>query len=143
MKKRLLLGIIFVFTTFLSFAVQVDFLNCKGEWSIYIDSEKDFNIYSWDGEPLAYIDDDCNIYGFNGKYLGWWNSDNLIMYDVDGRPFACTEYSYAGYIPYKPYKSYQKYAPYKNYKQYARYRPYEKNKFSGIDAIVYLSQGRR
>lgn len=141
MKKRLLSGIMLVFITFFSFANQIDFLNCEGKWSVYIDTEEDFNIYSWDGKPLAYVDDDWNIYGFNGRYLGWFN--NHIMYDIDGEPFACMEDVYSGYAPYKPYKSYQAYAPYKSYKEYAKYRPSEKNRFSGIDAILYLSKGRR
>ena len=141
MKKRLFLGIMFVFTAFFTFANQIDFLNCEGEWSVYIDIANDNNIYSWDGEPLAYVDEDLNIYGFNGKYLGWL--ENQVMYDTDGEPFACTENAYTGYAPYKPYKRYQKYAPYKSYKQYAKYRPYKKNRFSGVDAVLYLSQGRR
>lgn len=120
---------------------EIDFLNCEGKWSIYIDKSEDYNIYSWSGTPLAYVDEDLNIYGFNGKYLGW--IEGAIMYDTDGEPFACTENAYNGYTPYKPYKGYQKYAPYKSYQQYAKYRPYTKNRFSGIDAELYLRQGMK
>lgn len=115
MKKRLIFGIMFVFTVFLSFANQIDFLNCEGEWSVYIDTANDNNIYSWDGDPLAYVDEDLNIYGFNGKYLGWLESQ--VMYNIDGEPFACIENAYTDYVPYK------------------------KNRFSGVDAVLYLSQG--
>lgn len=124
MKKRLLFLLLLCLVT-TAFASQIDFLNCNGEWCVYIDTSEDFNIYSWSGTPLAYIDEDSNIYGFNGKYLGWL--EGQIMYDVDGEPFACTANAYNGYAPYKPYKSYQKYAPYKSYKQYAKYRPYKKS----------------
>ena len=51
------------------FANQIDFLNCDGKWAVYIDTSKENNIYSWDGEPLAYVDSDSNIYGFIWKIL--------------------------------------------------------------------------
>lgn len=121
--------------------IEIDFLNCNGEWSVYIDQSHDFNIYSWSGTPLAYIDKNLNIYGFNGEYLGWL--EGQIMYDVDGEPFACTANAYNGYTPYKPYKGYKEYAPYKSYPEYPQYRPYKMSYFSGIDAEIYLSKGTR
>ena len=51
-----------------------------------------------------------------GKYLGWL--EGQIMYDTEG-------------------------APYKSYKQYAKYRLRKKNRFSGVDAELYLTQGRK
>ena len=80
------------------YAEEVDFLDNSGEWAVYVDTDEELTIYSWGGKPLAYLDDNFDIYGFNGRYLGWF--ENGIMYDTDGYPFACVEEAYIVGLPH-------------------------------------------
>ena len=52
----------------------------------YISAEPDSPIYIWDGLPLAYLEKNgtyYNVYGFNGKHLGWF--ENGVIWDHKGR----------------------------------------------------------
>ena len=46
----------------------------------YIDHADEATIYSFAGKPLAYLGGD-NIFGFNGKHLGWlrWSSGITLV----------------------------------------------------------------
>lgn len=45
----------------------------------YIDYNDDTTIYTFEGEPVAYIEAEEQVYGFNGKLLGWYS--NGVLYD--------------------------------------------------------------
>nr|WP_314071004.1 hypothetical protein [uncultured Campylobacter sp.] len=122
------------------YSKEVDFLDSSGEWAVYIDTDRELTIYSWEGDPLAYLDNNFNIYGFNGKYLGWFEGG--IMYNIDGYPFACVKEAYGGLAPLKPLKSLKSLEPLKSLKEMPIYRPYKKRNFGNISAELYLSLGR-
>ncbi|WP_314988537.1 4-fold beta flower protein [uncultured Campylobacter sp.] len=123
------------------YAEEVDFLDNSGEWAVYVDTDEELTIYSWGGKPLAYLDDNFDIYGFNGRYLGWF--ENGIMYDTDGYPFACVEEAYSGFAPFKPFKAFKEFQPFKSFKKIAKMRPYTKSNFGNISAELYLNLGRQ
>ena len=45
----------------------------------YIDYNDEATIYTFEGEPVAYIELEEQVYGFNGKLLGWYS--NGVLYD--------------------------------------------------------------
>jgi len=55
--------------------------NSMGEPVAYISRDQNRTIYLWDGHPVAYLYG-YNVYGFNGRHLGWFI--NGIVYDPDG-----------------------------------------------------------
>lgn len=59
--------------------LQVTLYDRETEAIAYIDYEDDSTIYTFEGEPLAYIEADKWVYGFNGKLLGWYSES--VLYD--------------------------------------------------------------
>ena len=63
---------------------ETSLFDFKGRAVAYI--AEDQTIYLWEGKPVAYLDgqakDGLDIYGFNGKHLGWFKDG--ILYDNDG-----------------------------------------------------------
>ena len=118
-------------------ANEVSLYNANGDAVAYIDFSDEKTIFLWTGKPVAYLDDE-NVYGFNGKHLGWFTEGALVDHSgtspcvtVDRHPSPNYE-GYKGYKGYKPYKGYQEYAPYK---------PYTSNQFSSVECRVHLSAG--
>lgn len=81
-----------------------------------------------------------NIYGFNGKHLGWFDEGLIINHD--GYVVGFQKGAVNMYTKYEPYKSYKKYKPYKSYKQYAPYKPFTKNQFSSETLSLFLMRGK-
>ena len=100
-------------------AEEISLFNSNGEPVAYIDTDdENCTIYMWNGYPVAYLtttsDDDFNIYGFNGKHLGWF-CDGIVR-DHEGYAVGFQKGAVSKYTQYEPYKSYKQYKPYKSYK---------------------------
>jgi hypothetical protein len=54
----------------------------NGQPVAYVADNYSRTIYLWDGEPVAYVYEDVNVYGFNGRHLGWFRDD--VLYISDG-----------------------------------------------------------
>jgi len=50
----------------------------NGEAAAYIASDVHDTIYLWEGLPAAYLYEEDNVYGFNGRHLGWFRNDVLF-----------------------------------------------------------------
>src|SRR5258708_125393 len=63
---------------------EISLFDFKGRATAYI--AEDRTIYLWQGKPVAYLDgeqkDGFDVYGFNGKHLGWFKGG--ILYDNEG-----------------------------------------------------------
>lgn len=59
--------------------LQVTLYDKDKEAIAYIDYDDEETIYTFEGEPMAYIESKEQVYGFNGKLLGWYV--NGILYD--------------------------------------------------------------
>ena len=56
----------------------------RGTPVAFLANDGERTICLWDGRAVAYIDDQLNCYGWNGKYLGWVEGGHL--FDPLGRP---------------------------------------------------------
>lgn len=52
--------------------LQIALYDENKEAIAYIDYGDDTTIYTFEGEPVAYIQSEEQVYGFNGKFLGWY-----------------------------------------------------------------------
>ena len=120
-------------------AQEISLFNSKGAPVAYVNTDDDdLTIYLWSGKPVAYISNN-NIYGFNGKHLGWWVKG--IIRDQDGDAVGCTKEATNMYTEYEPYKGYKEYKPYKSYKEYAPHKPYWTTSWSSSSFKMFLLQG--
>ncbi len=144
MKKYLLSILISLFFIFPCIAEEISLFDSEGKPIAYIVTDDEFTIFMWDGTPVAYLhpkNDQFNIYGFNGKHLGWI-VDGIIR-DHNGNAVGFIKGSVNMYTQYEPYKSYKKYKPYKSYKEYEPYMPYLTNTWSTISLSILLLQGSK
>ena len=56
--------------------------NKRGDPVAYISDDYSETIYLTDGSPVAYLYNQGNVYGLNGRHLGWWIEG--IIYNHDG-----------------------------------------------------------
>ena len=74
--KKIFLFLFSMLITSTSFGdSEISLFNSNGEAVAYIAVDDDLTIYLWSGDPVAYIDDE-DVYGFNGKHLGWFSFIN-------------------------------------------------------------------
>jgi hypothetical protein len=123
---------------------EVSLFNSKGKAAAYIVVDDDMTIYLWSGKPVAYLEPDkraggFDVYGFNGKHLGWFVQG--AIWNHDGDP-ACALKERLKSTDYEPYKSYKEYKPYKAYKEYAPYRPSFSKSFGEVPCSLFLSEGK-
>lgn len=88
----------------------------------YISYDYGNAIYLWDGRPVAYLEPDKTIYGFNGRHLGWYINGQVR--NLKGEIVGFNRMAADVYTSYEPYKSYKQYQPYRSYKEYSHYCPY-------------------
>ncbi len=85
MKVVLRNAIFLLATAFLlcrcGYAAEITIFDHQGEAVAYVDTDEEATVFMWSGLPVAYISG-TNIYGFNGKHLGWINQG--ILYDHEG-----------------------------------------------------------
>lgn len=121
---------------------EISLFDSDGDASAYIAVSEDLTIYLWSGAPVAYLKAssgaDYDVYGFNGKHLGWFSKG--LIWDHDGNA-SCGVKKVMPRTSYEPYKSYKQYKPYKSYTEYAPYRPYLSSSFGVVPCALLLGSG--
>ncbi|EKP0300688.1 4-fold beta flower protein [Aeromonas veronii] len=119
---------------------DVSLFNTQGKPVAYISDGSEQVIYLFNGLPVAYIDYNNNVYGFNGRHLGWFEDE--ILWDHHGNRLGFTKSTYRGYSSIEPFKGFKQFKPFKEYAQYAPYKPYKSYSNSYADLETWLMQGR-
>jgi hypothetical protein len=119
-------------------AEEISLFDKDGNAVAYIDVNDELTIFLWEGEPVAYIDED-DVYGFNGKHLGWLLKG--AIWNHEGDAICVFKEKYSGYTNYEGYKGYKSYKPYKSYQEYSPYKPYMSNNFSSLPCSLALAKG--
>lgn len=73
-------------------AEEIPLVDKDGHYIAYIDTNDDFTIFLWDGEPAAYVHDSGRaqlIYSFSGEHLGWYAEG--IIRDLTGDALGARE----------------------------------------------------
>jgi hypothetical protein len=136
--KLLLIFTMVLFSGVVS-AQDIALYNKDGKAIAYIDTkDKDLTIYLYSGEPVAFLSE-TDIYGFNGKHLGWYEKG--IVRDHKGDRIGNTKKAATGNIQYEPYKSYKRQKPYIPHKSYPPYKPYFSSSWADGSFEEFLQQG--
>ena len=110
----------------------------KGKPVAYISQDNSNTIYLWTGEPVAYLSDE-NIYGFNGKHLGWFEQG--ILWDHRGHRVGFTKETLTNFAEFEPLKAFKSFKPFKAFKEFAPFKPFKTMNNSKLSLINFLKQG--
>jgi hypothetical protein len=130
----------FSLQTSLSPADEMILYSSSGKPVAYIADEDDLTIFLWSGTPVAYLHGD-DVYGFNGKHLGWFKSGAL--FDHDGAPVGALKSRFRAPVEIAPVKSRKKIKPIKSIREIAPIRPILTNTWSDDSFSVFLLQGAK
>jgi hypothetical protein len=120
----------------------ISLFNVNGQAEAYITPDK--TIYLWSGKPLAYLYSDHHragesIYGFNGKYLGWFEQG--LARDRKGDK-TCGIKNTVRSTRLESLKSLKELKPLKALRELPPIRPLIHNRWSDTSCSVFLSRGR-
>lgn len=113
----------------------------NGNAIAYITHHDDDTIYTFNGEPCAYIDKNNNLYGFNGKHLGWF--ENNIIWDHNGRRIGFVQSTAPVLVKFEPFKGFRQFKPFKGFKEFAPFKPIKTMENSQNDFLSFLLDGTR
>lgn len=121
---------------------EITLFDARGRATAYIALQDELTIYLWNGEPVAYLDqegEEFNVYGFNGKHLGWFVDD--VVWNHNGNA-ACATRERLRSTEFEPYKSFKQFKPFKSFKEFAPFRPFLSNSFGKIPCLFLLKSGK-
>lgn len=124
----------------LSYAREISLYDDAGEAVAYIDTEDEFNIYLWNGDPVAYLDEQ-SIYGFNGKHLGWF--EDGIIWDHKGCAVGFIDGAVDMLTKLERLKGLQKLTPLKSLQQLEPLEPLHLNQWGRLPLEFFLLGGRK
>src|SRR5437870_5181650 len=81
---------------------EISLYTAAGKPVAYIADDDDSIIYLWNGKPVAYLHSE-DVYGFNGKHLGWFQKG--VVYNHDGEIVGSTLSHLKGLAQISPIKS--------------------------------------
>lgn len=122
-------------------AQETALFSANGKATAYI--AKDMTIYLWSGKPVAYLHPDSfgsgfDIYGFNGKHLGWFTKG--VAWDHDGNA-TCGVQSVVSDPEIAPVKSIKQIEPIKAIREISPIRPIFSQSWSNTPCWIFLSEG--
>jgi hypothetical protein len=118
---------------------DLDFYDSQGRAVAYAAADSDLTIYLWAGKPVAYLDQ-TNVYGFNGKHLGWFK--NGAIYDHEGNLVAASANRFKGSVNTPPIKGFKQFEPFKAFEEFAPFEPFLRSNWSETPAIAFFLGGR-
>lgn len=121
-------------------AKEVTLFGPDGSATAYIDSDNQLTIYLWNGEPVAYLRQ-TEIYGFNGKHLGWFKDG--IVWDRQGFGVGFIKGAVAKMTKLEPLKSLKQLIPLRALPELPTLEPIHKDKWSQMPLELFLSSGKQ
>lgn len=115
------------------------FYNKNGKPVVYVIGE---DIYSFDGVPLAYLNEGSFIYSYSGKHLGWF--DNGWIIDLKGTYVFFSDGASGGPIqPLKqilPVRNVRGIKPIKSIREMRNLKPVKTNTWSSFCDLDFFKQ---
>jgi hypothetical protein len=112
----------------------------NGEPVAYIAVSEERTIYLWEGEPVAYLDLGSNVYGFNGRHLGWFERGVIWMHDGNAACAVREALTVGAYLESGKYGKDAK--PGKAGKERAPRKPGYTNRFGAMSCPLFLAAGK-
>jgi hypothetical protein len=120
---------------------EVTLFGSHGEPIAYIEDSSDKTIFTFNGEPTAYIDEANNVYGFNGRHMGWY--EDQIIWDHTGSRVGFTKNTCPTYTQFEPFKGFKQFKPFRAFKQFAPFKPMKNiHSLSNTGLLQFLKAGR-
>ena len=138
----LMCSLVVAFSTQASSSDEISLFDFKGRPAAYI--AEDDTVYLWEGKPVAYLDegqskDGFDIYGFNGKHLGWFRSG--ILYDHDGHVVGGIKEVFTSPTQLEPLKGLKELKPLKSLKELKPLKPLFSKQWSEVPLKYFLRDG--
>lgn len=114
--------------------------NVQGKPEAYIDYSDEETIYLWDGTPVAYLNKD-NVYGFNGKHLGWY--EDGVVRDHTGYIVGFNKKAANVFVAFEPFKAFKKFKPFKSFEAFAPFKPFYHSAIGELGLLEFLTQGKK
>jgi hypothetical protein len=104
-------------------------------------NENECIVYLWNGKPTSYlIAEESELYGFNGKFLGWKESG--IYYDLDGKRIGFDKNAIAIATLPESIKSIKEMLPLKSLRELKPMKPIKSIDWSIEPLDSFLLKGR-
>ena len=131
--------------------VEITLFDRYGHSTAYIATDDGMTIYLWNGNPVAYLEQDpaggFHIFGFNGRHLGWL-VDGIVR-DQRGDAVCAQREAmgtdnpgfYTELNDPEPFKELREMKPIQELKEFAPFRPHFSYSWSDSSCNLYLYQG--
>jgi hypothetical protein len=104
---------------------------------------EDLTLYLWSGAPVAYLGNDrregFNLYGFNGKHLGWLTSG--VIRDHDGNVVGAFKEAFRSPTKFESEKGRKEIKPTRSVTDLEPIQPLLSRDWSELPLRVFLLQG--
>ena len=104
---------------------------------------EDLTLYLWSGVPVAYLGNDrregFNLYGFNGKHLGWLTSG--VIRDHDGNVVGAFKEAFRSPTKFESEKGRKELKPARNVTELEPIQPQLSRDWSELPLRMFLLQG--
>lgn len=123
---------------------EVTLFNARGAAEAYIAVDNGLTIYLWGGKPVAHLekagtDEGYNVYGFNGKHLGWFTKG--AIYAHDGTAACATAEVLTSPTQLEPLKSLKQLKPLQSLTELAPLQPLLASRFGDTPCRFLLGAG--
>jgi len=143
MRRLLLVGLSFLcMGANVGRAEEVALYNNSGTPVAYISTDDASTIYLWSGIPVAYLEEsagEANVWGFNGKHLGWF--ENGVIWDDRGNGACAIEAALPNFGKPQPVKSLRRLKPPKRQHKLTPLKPIISRRFGKIRCAILLKFG--
>ena len=120
---------------------EISLFDSDGQPVAYI--AEDLTLYLWSGAPVAYLGNDrregFNLYGFNGKHLGWLTSG--VIRDHDGNVVGAFKEAFRSPTKLESAKGLKEQKPIKSATELEPAQPLLSRDWSELPLGVFLLQG--
>jgi hypothetical protein len=144
MKTKITILILFLTFTLNLNAQEITLFDSQGNARAYIDYNEDATIYLWNGKPVAFLQNDGSdicIFGFNGKFLGWYEEG--IARDKSGNSVGAKKGATNMMTSIEPIKSIQEITPIRPITSITTIKPIFNNSWSSESLMEFFYSGKK
>ncbi len=140
--QRMLMGLLLLLSTGAN-ATEVDLYDMSGRAVAYIDGDQSLTIFTWQGQPAAYLVEGCGqacmyVYNRQGRHIGF--IEQGVMFDLVGEAVGSVYGGLNMIYHAPPSKGTQRQANVRLFRSAPRSKPIFSNQISEWDLYAFLTQ---